>query len=86
MAQGVTLSDGTAYRPARLERDPDDACHAFVTVTEGKYHEVKNLFAFCGHTVLHLKRISVGKLMLDADLPPCAFRRLSAQEIRLALE
>lgn len=86
MASGITLSDGTVYRPAALEPDPDEPCHAWVTVTEGKYHEVKNLFAVCGHTVLRLKRISIGKLTLDADLPPCAFRRLSAQEIRLALE
>ncbi len=86
MAAGIILSDGTEYRPAKLEPDPHEPCHAWVTVTEGKYHEVKNLFAVCGHRVLRLKRISIGKLILDADLPPCAFRRLSVQEIQLALE
>lgn len=80
MARGITLRDGTAYKPAALEPDSGDPCHAFVTVTEGKFHEVKNLFAACGRHVLQLKRVSIGALTLDEQLLPGQFRRLSEAE------
>lgn len=80
MGRGITLRDGTAYKPAALEPDPLDPCHAFVTVTEGKFHEVKNLFAVCGSHVLRLKRVAVGALELDETLLPGQFRRLSEAE------
>ena len=47
MARGITLRAGTTYRPARLEADGHDGCHAFVTGTEGKSHVVKDVFAVC---------------------------------------
>jgi len=80
MARGITLRDGTAYKPAELAPDEADGCHAFVTVTEGKFHEVKNLFAACGCHVLRLKRVSIGALTLDEKLLPGQFRRLSEEE------
>ena len=80
MARGITLRDGTAYKPAELAPDEADGCHAFVTVTEGKFHEVKNLFAACGCHVLRLKRVSIGALTLDEQLLPGQFRRLSEEE------
>lgn len=80
MARGITLRDGTAYKPAELAPDEADGCHAFVTVTEGKFHEVKNLFAACGCHVLQLKRVSIGALRLDEQLLPGQFRRLSEEE------
>lgn len=80
MAEGICLRDGTAYKPARLSMDPEDPCHAFVTVTEGKFHEVKNLFAVCGRHVLRLRRISIGALRLDESLEEGQFRPLSAEE------
>ena len=80
MARGITLRDGMAYKPAALVPDGADDCHAFVTVTEGKFHEVKNLFAACGCHVLRLKRVSIGALTLDEQLLPGQFRRLSEEE------
>lgn len=80
MAAGTRMPDGTEYRPAALEIDALDARHAFVTVTEGKYHEVKNLFASRGKTVLRLRRLSIGALSLDENLPEAASRRLSDDE------
>ena len=80
LAAGVTLRGGTEYRPARLELDPADASRALVTVTEGKYHEVKNLMAVCGRRVLSLERLSIGGLKLDEALRPGEGRRLSAEE------
>lgn len=82
LAAGVTLRDGTAYRPARLAVDPGDSASALVTVTEGKYHEVKNLMAVCGRRVLSLSRISVGGLSLDPALAPGEGRRLTPEEVK----
>ena len=78
LAAGVTLRDGTVYRPAMLEPTADNT--ALVTVTEGKYHEVKNLMAVIGRRVLAMRRESIGGLRLDSSLPPGGFRRLTDAE------
>lgn len=83
LAAGVTLRNGTAYRPAVLRIDPEDPASALVTVTEGKFHEVKNLMAVCGRRVLELERLAIGGLRLDADLAPGEGRRLTAAEVSL---
>lgn len=86
MAAGITLRDGRTYLPVVLELDPRDGCHAFVTVTEGKFHEVKNLFAACGSHVLRLRRLSVGGLSLDPALKEGACRPMSGPEKEAALK
>ena len=80
LAAGVTLRGGTEYRPAALAIDPEDAALALVTVTEGRYHEVKNLMAVRGRRVLSLERLSIGGLQLDETLHPGKGRRLSPEE------
>ena len=52
-----------------------------MTVTEGKYHEVKRLVRFCGGFVTYLKRISIGGLILDDTLQPGERRELTGEEI-----
>ncbi|MDR2504817.1 MAG: rRNA pseudouridine synthase [Oscillospiraceae bacterium] len=59
---GVALKDFTAL-PAKLERGEDEYS-AYVTVTEGKYHQVKRMFAARGIYVERLRRLSVGDLVL----------------------
>lgn len=86
LAAGVTLSGGTQYRPARLEADSADAARARITVTEGKYHEVKNLMAFCGRRVLEMRRVSIGNLVLDETLRPGEIRRLTEAEAAQVFE
>lgn len=80
LAAGVTLRGGTEYRPAVLRIDPEDPALALVTVTEGKYHEVKNLMTSRGRRVLSLERVSIGALALDGSLRPGEGRRLSSAE------
>ena len=80
LAAGVTLRGGTEYRPAELRIDPEDATLALVTVTEGKYHEVKNLMASRERRVRSLERLSIGGLTLDETLYPGKGRRLSPEE------
>ena len=49
----------------------------FVTITEGKYHQIKRMFAAIGKEVLYLKRLSMGSLYLDPALAPGQFRPLT---------
>lgn len=81
LAAGVTWKDGTVYRPAKLSIGSADPRLGLVTVTEGKYHEVKNLIAACGRRVEAMRRISVGALELDGTLAAGEIRRLEEEEI-----
>lgn len=83
LAQGVVWSDGTEYRPARLAVDTEDPCVGYVTVTEGKYHEVKRLIAACGHELRAMRRVSIGGLSLDPALQEGQARRLTSEEAEL---
>lgn len=80
LARGVTVLDGTVYRPAVLTVDKDDCSHVWVTVTEGKYHEVKNLIRSRGRAVVKMQRVAIGTLTLDETLPAGEIRPLTAAE------
>ena len=78
-AEGLALADGTACLPARLELPEEHVGR--VTVYEGKYHQVKRMFAARGYTVLALHREQIGALPLDSALQPGEFRELRPEEI-----
>lgn len=80
--QGITLGDGTLLRPAKLEKAGDDGAVAIVTVVEGKYHQVKRMFAARGKKVTALERIRIGKLELDGQLLPGCYRNVTEEERR----
>lgn len=52
-----------------------------ITLTEGKFHEVKRIFLALGNRVLFLKRIKMAGLSLDENLPSGAWRSLTEEEI-----
>ena len=52
----------------------------FVTIREGKFHQIKRMFAAVGKEVLYLKRLSMGRLKLDSSLEPGQFRELTEEE------
>ena len=81
-AAGIALSDFTA-RPARLDiRRADDAeSLADVALTEGKFHQVKRMFAAIGHPLLALSRLRIGCVALDPALAPGEWRRLTDAEV-----
>jgi 16S rRNA pseudouridine516 synthase len=85
-ARGVTLGDGAQCRPARLEPLPDGACEAFVTLREGKYHQVKRMTAARGKRVVYLKRVQIGGLRLDGRLKPGEYRALTEEECASILQ
>ncbi len=54
-----------------------------LTITEGKYHQVKRMLAAVGNHVVKLHRESVGKIQLDANLKAGEWRKLTEEEINL---
>ena len=81
-ATGLVLSDFTA-RPAKLEivEAGDDASLARVTLTEGKFHQVKRMFAAVGPPLTTLRRVRIGCVALDETLEPGQYRMLTQGEI-----
>ncbi len=75
--QGLILRDGTRCRPAVLE--PLGPGQSRVTVTEGKYHQVRRMMASRGMTVTYLRREREGGLSLG-NLAPGQLRELTKQE------
>ena len=84
LARGVVLADGTVCRPAELRFAEGEPFHVFVTVTEGKYHEVKRLLASRGRRVLNMRRVSIGGLRLPEDLSFGEFHQLTWEEAEQA--
>ena len=78
-AEGLVLGDGTKCRPARLEIREPGRC--LVTVTEGKYHQVKRMLASRGASVTALKRLSIGALRLPEELAEGAVMRLDDEAL-----
>lgn len=78
-AEGLTLGDGTKCLPARLEITGANIC--YVTVMEGKYHQVKRMLASRGKPVVSLRRLSIGALELDEALGPGGFRELEKNDL-----
>ena len=78
-AQGLKVDDTLTALPAELEI-LDGKNEVRVTVREGKYHQVKRMFQAVGREVLYLKRLSMGPLVLDEQLPAGAYRRLTGEE------
>ena len=78
-AEGLTLGDGTKCLPARLEITGANIC--YVTVMEGKNHQVKRMLASRGKPVVSLRRLSVGALELEEALGPGGFRELEKNDL-----
>ncbi|MFZ5590249.1 MAG: pseudouridine synthase [Bacillota bacterium] len=83
LEQGVTLDDGYRTLPAKLEVVQDKSVEVLLTITEGKYHQVKRMFASVGKKVLYLKRLAIGGLWLDENLAPGQYRELTDEELEL---
>lgn len=79
---GIPLSDFTSL-PAELSALREDGLLALVKLREGKFHEVKRMFAARGNRVLALKRVRIGALALDPGLAPGECRELSPEEAAL---
>lgn len=80
--EGVILEDGYKTLPANLEIIKGDIISkAYLTIQEGKYHQVKRMFESLEMKVIFLKRISMGPLELDETLELGQYRELTEEEI-----
>ena len=77
-AAGITLRDGTLCRPAELEVTGTEWCR--VTLTEGRYHQVRRMLAARGKPVVYLRRERESFLTLEG-LAPGEVRELTAREL-----
>lgn len=89
-AEGVELDDGYVTLPAQMEvleqgayEDGSAKTRISLTISEGKYHQVKRMLEAVGSKVTYLKRISMGPLTLDETLPMGSFRELTSAELDL---
>ena len=82
-SQGLDIGDPEVTLPAELEiQSSDTVSEILLTIQEGRFHQVKRMFEAVGKKVIYLKRLSMGTLCLDEDLPKGAFRALTEQEIK----
>lgn len=80
-AAGVQLhSEKSPTRPAQLELISSH--EARLKIHEGKYHQVKRMFAAAGNLVVALHRESIGSIQLDPALAPGEYRALTTDEIK----
>lgn len=82
LAQGVDIGDETPTRPAKAAFLPAEPNGLYLTLTEGRYHQVKRMLHAVGAEVTYLKRLSMGPLTLEGTLPKGSWRNLTEQEKR----
>lgn len=84
VADGITLKDGTQCLPARLRViENTDTPLVEIKICEGKYHQIKRMFAAAGNGVIELKRTEMGGVALDPKLSEGECRLLTAEEVEL---
>ena len=82
---GIVFLDGTLCKPAKLEIldiSPTES-HASITISEGKFHQVKKMFLSVGVKVTALKRVQFGDFTLDPELAKGQFRPLNPEELEI---
>lgn len=82
-AKGLSIGEKKPTAPAVLRiLTSREESEILVTITEGKFHQVKRMFQAVGMEVRYLKRLSMGPLQLDEQLAPGEWRELTAEEIQ----
>ena len=89
LENGIKLEENFVTKKAKIEiidKDEDiEVNSVFITISEGKFHQVKRMFKFVENEVLYLKRVKMGKLLLPEDLKLGEYRELSEEEMDLIL-
>ena len=79
---GVVLDDGYETKPAQLNiLNSGEESEIELTITEGKFHQVKRMFESVNKQVVFLKRLSMGPLPLDETLALGEYRELTEDEL-----
>ena len=77
---GLVLEDGYETLPARIELQGDGS-RGIITLTEGKYHQIKRMLISLDNKITYLERITFGPLTLDASLGRGEWRYLTEDEV-----
>ena len=82
---GIVFLDGTICKPAQLEilSSSPSLSRATITISEGKFHQVKKMFLSVGVKVTALKRVQFGDFLLDPDLAEGQYRPLNQGELKI---
>lgn len=87
---GLDIGDDKPTKPGTLfikSANPDTSTsEILLTITEGRYHQVKRSFEVLGMKVTYLKRLSMGSLTLDESLAPGEFRELTDSELQALIQ
>lgn len=77
--KGIVLADGTKCLPAKIKVDKQNNFRGFITVFEGKYHQIKRMLGTMELGVVTLRRLRIANLVLPEGLAEGEFVRLTRE-------
>ncbi len=80
LEEGAKLADGYVTMPCRIEMKSET--EGVIHLREGKYHQIRRMFASAGNKVIYLKRTDFGAISLDPSLSAGEWRCLTQDEIK----
>lgn len=83
---GIELKDGTLCLEAQVRMIENELPVAEIKIHEGKYHQVKRMFAALGNKVVDLRRVKMGNLPLDESLGEGQCREITDEELKMITE
>ena len=85
LENGIKLEENFVTKKANVEIISEDlesnSYRVYITICEGKFHQVKRMFKAVDNEVLYLKRIKMGNLLLDQNLKLGEYRELTEEEL-----
>ena len=86
LENGIKLEENFITKKAKVEIISEDLCEnddnqAYITISEGKFHQVKRMFKAVNNEVLYLKRVKMGNLSLDENLKLGEYRELTGKDL-----
>ena len=81
LQKGATLEDGYVTKPSEIELF-EDKKSGYITLVEGKYHQIKRMLESVNNKITYLERITFGPLALDENLERGQWRFLTEKEIK----
>lgn len=79
MKEGLVDEKGTQFKPATLYNVSETSC--YLTISEGKYHQVKRMMHLVGGVVTYLKRIKIANIVLPEELKIGSYIEISQHDI-----
>lgn len=81
LEKGATLEDGYITKPSEIELNADGKS-GYITLVEGKYHQIKRMLESVNNKITYLERITFGPLVLDESIARGQWRFLTENEIK----